>query len=179
MINIYSNFLSEDAIKKLDDKIEEILNNSDPNVPNFTTSLTSWTKYLQNNSTPIIRYVLNKNDDTLFQYLKKEIESKIPYYIDNMVIHFSPKLSYIPWHNDGYVIAALTIYLNKKWDINWGGYFLYRLNDEIKAIKPELNLGILQEGGDKGLPHCVTTTNIDADLRISLQLFLTNKKKLL
>lgn len=179
MINIYSNFLSEDAIKKLDDKIEEILNNSDPNVPNFTTSLTSWTKYLQNNSTPIIRYVLNKNDDTLFQSLKKEIESKIPYYIDNMVIHFSPKLSYIPWHNDGHVIAALSIYLNKKWDVNWGGYFLYKLNDEIKAIKPELNLGILQEGGEKGLPHCVTTTNIDADLRISLQLFLSNKKKLL
>jgi hypothetical protein len=179
MINIYSNFLSEDAIKKLDDKIEEILHNSNPNVPNFTTSLTSWDKNVQNSSTPIIRYVFNKNDDTIFQFLKKEIESKIPYYIDNMVIHFSPKLSYIPWHNDNHVIAALTIYLNKNWNVNWGGYFLYKLNDEIKAIKPELNLGILQEGGEKGLPHCVTTTNIDADLRISLQLFLSNKKKLL
>jgi hypothetical protein len=179
MINIYSNFLSEDAIKKLDDKIEEILHNSNPNVPNFTTSLTSWGKNVQNSSTPIIRYVFNKNDDRLFQSLKTEIESKIPYYIDNMVIHFSPKLSYIPWHNDNHVIAALTIYLNKNWNVNWGGYFLYKLNDEIKGIKPELNLGILQEGGDKGLPHCVTTTNIDADLRISLQLFLSNKKKLL
>ena len=91
MINIYSNFLSDESIKILDNKIEEILHNSDPNVPNFTTSLTSWAKNVQNSSTPIIRYVLNKNDDTLFQLLKKEIESKIPYYIDGMVIHFSPK----------------------------------------------------------------------------------------
>ena len=178
MINIYSNFLSEECVKSLDNKIEEILYKSDSNVPNFTTSLTSWAKNVQNSSTPIIRYVLNKNDDTIFQLLKKEIESKIPYYVDNMVIHLAPKLSYIPWHNDSHVSAALTIYLNKKWDINWGGYVLYKLNSEIKAIKPEFNLGILQEGGEKGLPHCVTTTNIDADLRISLQLFLTNKKKL-
>jgi Rps23 Pro-64 3,4-dihydroxylase Tpa1-like proline 4-hydroxylase len=178
MINIYSNFLSEECVKSLDNKIEEILYKSDSNVPNFTTSLTSWAKNVQNSSTPIIRYVLNKNDDTIFQLLKKEIESKIPYYVDNMVIHLAPKLSYIPWHNDSHASAALTIYLNKKWDINWGGYFLYKLNSEIKAIKPEFNLGILQEGGEKGLPHCVTTTNIDADLRISLQLFLTNKKKL-
>jgi hypothetical protein len=179
MINIYSNFLSEESIKQLDEKIENILYKSDPDVPHFTTSLTSWSKYLQNSSTPIVRYVLNKNDDTIFQLLKKEIENKIPYYINDMVIHFSPKLSYIPWHNDGHVAAALTIYLNKNWDVNWGGYFLYKLNDEVKAIKPEFNLGILQEGGENGLPHCVTTTNIDADLRISLQLFLTNKKKLL
>lgn len=179
MINVYSNFLSEESIKILDNKVEEILYKSDPNVPNFTTSLTSWQNQLQKSSTPIIRYVLNKNDDTLFQFLKKEIENKIPYYIDSMVIHLSPKLSYIPWHNDSHVIAALTIYLNKKWDVNWGGYFLYKLNNEIKAIKPEFNLALLQEGGATGLPHCVTTTNIDADLRISLQLFLTNKKKLL
>ena len=179
MINIYSNFLSEESVKVLDNKIEEILYKSDPNVPNFTTSLTSWKSQFQKSSTPIIRYVLNKNDDTTFQLLKKEIESKISYYINDMIIHFSPKLSYIPWHNDSHVAAALTIYLNKKWNTNWGGYFLYKLNDEIKAIIPEFNLGILQEGGENGLPHCVTTTNIDADLRISLQLFLTNKKKLL
>jgi hypothetical protein len=137
MINIYSNFLSEESINVLDNKIEEILYKSDPNVPNFTTSLTSWHNKLQKSSSPIIRYVLNKNDDTIFQTLKKEIESKIPYYIDGMVIHFSPKLSYIPWHNDDHVIAALTIYLNKNWDVNWGGYFLYKLNDEIRGIKPE------------------------------------------
>jgi hypothetical protein len=179
MINIYSNFLSEESIKELDEKIENILYKSDPDMPNFTTSLTSWDTQLQKSSTPIIRYVLNKNDDRLFQLLKKEIENKIPYYIGDMVIHFAPKLSYIPWHGDAHAKAALSIYLNKKWDVNWGGYFLYKIDDGIRAIKPEFNLGILQEGGTNGLPHCVTTTNIDADLRISLQLFLTNKKKLL
>ena len=71
MINIYKNFLSEESINQLDEKIENILYKSDPDVPHFTTSLTSWSKYLQNNSTPIVRYVLNKNDDTIFQLLKK------------------------------------------------------------------------------------------------------------
>jgi hypothetical protein len=179
MINVYENFLSEECIENLDEKIDKVLKKSDPNVPNVTTSLMSWESGLQANSSPIIRYVLNRSDDDLFQLLKKEIENKIPFYIDGIVIHFSPKLSYIPWHRDNHVTAALTIYLNKIWDPNWGGYFLYKLNDEIRGIKPEFNLAILQEGGMNGIPHCVTTTNIDADLRISLQLFLTKKKKLL
>jgi hypothetical protein len=179
MIDVYKNFLSKETIEKLDNKIDDILNKSKPDVPNFTTSLTSWQDNLKKSSTPIIRYVLNETDVDLFKILKKEIESKISYYIDGIVIHFSPKLSYIPWHNDGHVNAALTIYLNKKWDINWGGYFLYEDDNEIKAIIPDFNLALLQRGGEKGLPHCVTTTNIDADLRISLQLFLTNRKKIM
>lgn len=179
MIDIYKNFLSNESIEKLDNKIEDILYKSNPDVPNFTTSLTSWEHNLKKSSSPIIRYVLNENDMELFQILKKEIESKISYYIDGIVIHFSPKLSYIPWHNDNHVTAALTIYLNKHWDVNWGGYFLYRLNDEIKAIIPEFNLGVLQQGGVTGVSHCVTTTNVDSDLRISLQLFLKQEKKLL
>jgi hypothetical protein len=179
MIDIYEKFLSEESIEKLDDMIEKIFKNSDPNVPNVSTSLMVWEKGLQANSSPIIRYVLNKNNDELFQSLKKEIENKIPYFIDSIVIHFSPKLSYIPWHKDDHVKAALTVYLNKTWNTNWGGYFLYRLNGEIKGIKPDFNLAVLQQGGETGITHCVTTTNIDADLRISLQLFLTTKKKLL
>ena len=179
MINVYKNFLSKETIEKLDNKIENILHNSNPDVPNFTTSLTSWPDNLKKSSTPIIRYVLNENDTDLFKTLKKEIENKISYYIDGIVIHISPKLSYIPWHNDGHVNAALTIYLNKEWDINWGGYFLYKENDEIKAIVPDFNLALLQQGGADGISHCVTTTNIDADLRITLQLFLTNKKKIM
>jgi hypothetical protein len=179
MIDVYKNFLSSESIEKLDEKIESILYKSNPDTPNFTTSLTSWEDNLKKSSSPIIRYVLNQNDTELYKILKKEIESKIPYYIDNIIIHFSPKLSYIPWHNDGHVMAALTIYLNKNWDINWGGYFLYKESDEIKAIVPDFNLALLQKGGKNGVPHCVTTTNIDSDLRISLQLFLINQKKIM
>ena len=57
MINIYSNFLSEESVKVLDDKIEEILYKSDPNVPNFTTSLTSWKNQFQNSSTSATDFV--------------------------------------------------------------------------------------------------------------------------
>ena len=41
MINIYKNFLSNESIEKLDNKIEDILYKSNPDVANFTTSLTS------------------------------------------------------------------------------------------------------------------------------------------
>jgi Rps23 Pro-64 3,4-dihydroxylase Tpa1-like proline 4-hydroxylase len=179
MIGIYKNFLSDDSLQKLNDTIKNVLHHSDENVPNVTVSTMVWDSYLQKNSAPIIRYVLNRNDDVVFQSLKKEIESKIPYFIHSIIIHFAPKLSYIPWHNDSHVNAALTIYLNEKWNPNWGGYFLYKIDDEIKAIKPEFNLAVLQQGGETGLPHCVTTTNIDADMRISLQMFLTTRKKLM
>lgn len=40
------------------------------------------------------------------------------------------KLSFIPWHSDkdsyDAVRFAATLYLNKEWDDNWGGLFLYK-----------------------------------------------------
>ena len=79
------------------------------------------------------------------------------------------KLSYIPWHNDHHVNGALTVYLNNYWDINWGGYFMYKnQNNEINAIKPETNLGVLQL---EGVEHSVSTVNVNAENRITLQTF--------
>ena len=53
---------------------------------------------------------------------------------------------------------------------------MHEENDEIKAIKPEYNLAVLQENG---VSHCVSTLNVDADIRISMQVFLLKNKRLL
>jgi Rps23 Pro-64 3,4-dihydroxylase Tpa1-like proline 4-hydroxylase len=175
MITKYDNFLSENLLILIDNKIKDIFNSKSDRAI-FSSSTSHWSEYLKSNSTPILRYVMNDSELELFNSLKKEIEKKIPYYVDNVIIHIFPKLSYIPWHDDGNHTAALTIYINEKWDANWGGFFMYNIDDTINAIKPERNLAILQKGG---LGHCVTTTNIDADFRISIQCFLKQEKKIM
>jgi len=120
------------------------------------------------NSNSIMRYGL-ENDFELKKQIQIEIESKIPYFVKNMHINLIPNLSFIDWHRDSHCIAALTVYLNEKWNDNWGGYLIYEENDELKAIKPEKNLAIIQK---TPLNHSVSMVNIGADYRISLQIFL-------
>lgn len=54
--------------------------------------------------------------------------------------------SCIEWHTD--VVksersGAITIYLNRYWDIEWGGEFLYKdQEDKTQRVSPEYNLGV-------------------------------------
>lgn len=174
-IELHKNFLSEDLFVELVDSVnQKIISGGDS--PIFSTNIYTWQKELINSSTPILRYYLNDIDKNITSKLKKEIENKIPFYVDGMMVHLFTKLSYIPWHDDYGHKAAMTIYLNNTWDDNWGGYFMYKHNDEIRAIKPSRNLAVIQDGG---IPHCVTTTNIDSDIRMTLQIFLRLDKKIL
>ena len=36
-----------------------------------------------------------------------------------------------------------TIYLNKEWDINWGGIFIWYDGEELKALNPTYNMMVL------------------------------------
>jgi Rps23 Pro-64 3,4-dihydroxylase Tpa1-like proline 4-hydroxylase len=176
MITKYESFFSDEVCVELDNLINKITSKQNADIPQYTTSIHRWGDGLISHSTPILRYFIPIEYDNLITKIKKEIFSKTKYEIDNVLIHFWPKLSYITWHNDSGYKGALTIYLNKKWDSNWGGYLMYEENNEIKAIKPEYNLGILQENG---VSHCVSTINVNADVRISIQVFLNKTKKML
>lgn len=172
-IEKYKNILSQDLIVKVDSRIEKLINDK---TTLFTASTTMWGKELLGSSTPILRYVLNFNEKDLYEELKIEIEKKIPYYVQSIMIYLWPNLGYITWHNDATYKAGLTIYLNKFWDKNWGGIFLYEENDEIKGIVPERNLGILQIGG---VNHSTTTINYGSDFRLTLQIFFKKEKSIL
>lgn len=80
-------------------------------------------------------------------------------------------LSYIPWHNDGHVTCAATIFLNEEWDPNWGGLFLYRQDDtgEIRAIAPSFNSGIRNTNQ---VSHATSIVALDApEPRFTIQIF--------
>ena len=76
--------------------------------------------------------------------------------------------SHIPWHDDSHVNSASTIYLNVEWDINSGGLFLYKEDDQIKAEVPEYNKMIFSEK----IKHAVTMiTPSSPDVRVTMQCF--------
>ena len=168
----YESFFTDETYTAVKNYIDNLIKNKSNS---FTTSL-SWEYGLKKSSALIGRYDFEKDDLPMFSKIKKEIESKIPFYVKSGVFHIFPNLSYIAWHSDPHCKAALTIYLNENWDEDWGGYLMYEENNEIKAVKPEKNLGVLQE---TPVNHSVSCINIGADYRISLQFFLTDKKKLM
>lgn len=172
-IKQYESFLSEELFLEVQKFVESLIND---NQKPLSTSFGTWQKELIKASTPILRYEFNLTETDLFQKIKKEFESKIPYKVVNIIVHTMPKLSYIPWHNDSHVKAAFSLYLNEKWDSDWGGVFMYKIDNEIRAVEPNRNLGVFQYGGTK---HCVTTINMDAEYRYSLQFFLEKEKQIL
>lgn len=166
------NFLSEELFTELTEHVKKL--NADKNTI-FKSNTNRWESSLLDNSTPILIYSLGETDVDIFFKLKKEIEKQISFVVSGINIYQWPKLSYLPWHTDEGYKAALTLYLNEVWNPNWGGYFMYEMDGEIKAIRPERNLAVLQQGG---VPHCVNTVNINAPMRCSLQIFLTASKSL-
>ena len=107
------------------------------------------------------------------QKLKQEIEEKTGWEVLNIMIYYWTKLSYIPWHEDPGLNAGFSLYLNETWDKDWGGYFMYELEEgQIKALIPTRNTAVIQEGN---VPHSVSTINMDSEIRISLQVFFDSK----
>jgi hypothetical protein len=163
-IIIYNEFLSNDLFDEIQVFAEETIKRPEPYLGR--TNL-CWQDEIRNQSTPvIIRDIIGGT--SIYNKLKFEIESKTKLEVNRLMIYFWTKLSYIPWHDDTQADSALTIYLNDYWDQDWGGYFMFKLNNEIKAIKPDRNLGVIQTGN---VSHSVSTVNLDADLRITLQAF--------
>ena len=170
-IQKFDNFFDDNLFEEIISFIKTIMNSKQSKL----TTNRSWEEGLIAHSSPIIRYQFDNNDEVLFNKIKEVVFKKTEYSITLMVVHIFPKLAYIPWHLDDHCEHALTIYLNDDWKENWGGIFLYKKDNEITGIIPQKNLGILLEAGTD---HCVTTTNINAEDRISLQFFLTKKRKL-
>ena len=92
------------------------------------------------------------------------------------LLHFMPTGSYMPWHNDKHHKFVATTYLNKEWDWNWGGAFLWvDKNGENKFLMPEYNTATRygKEKDTEGISHSVSKIiNLPAKhYRISLQTF--------
>ena len=82
------------------------------------------------------------------------------------------RLSYIPWHSDkdsdDEVRFAASLYLNKEWNDDWGGLFLYKKDGEIRAEAPQYDKLVFN---DNNFPHATSMLSVDAPYRHSVQLF--------
>lgn len=86
------------------------------------------------------------------------------------------RLSYIPWDNDARKEQALTIYLNDRWEPDWGGLFLYRDDEnQIRGFAPRFNCGLRNSSH---VEHATTPVTLDApEPRFTLQLFSEPKDR--
>ena len=107
-------------------------------------------------------YPSEHNDETLYQY-----------YVWN-------KMSGISNHNDGMYNFGATLYLNKLWESNWGGLFVWKDKNEKKEYKfnticPQQNMLIIN---DEHEMHLVTPTASTIPYpRITIQIWFERKEK--
>lgn len=158
MIKIYNNVLNEDLIKNVMDYFKSILDE------NVWASNIAWDQNLSLISSNTLTHRISNN------FLKKEIKNNIEKIIDvnfdKEELSFAPFIyvwsggSYITWHNDNYYPYNGTIYLNKEWNSDDGGVFLYKNNQtkEIKGIEPIYNSMVVNSAteNDPHNSHCVT-----------------------
>jgi hypothetical protein len=86
--------------------------------------------------------------------------------------------SFTHWHKDtrldwtGLERSGISIYLNKIWDENWGGWFCWKDNDTDKSahmVCPEYNKAVLLSDD---VLHCTTMVNTHIpEPRLSIQIF--------
>ena len=128
----------------------------------------SWHKDLIKQSTPVL--IASVDDQDIINEIDLQVKNKIGNFETTPVFMFWTPGSYIPWHDDGLHHGAVTIYLSSHHEDD-GGYFMYKQDNKIFAIKPEINNAVLQEGNT---PHCVTTINTGSKIRRTIQVWLKN-----
>jgi hypothetical protein len=135
-----------------------------------------WNPDIVKDSFPVFIHGIYK-DSELFAKIRKTIEDKTKLIVadHDIMFYYWTRFSYIPWHEDKSYGGALTVYLNEEWLPDYGGYFLYEdKNQEVRAILPKPNFGLLQQGGIK---HSTTPVNYNGGMRISIQVFLEEGRK--
>jgi|TARA_R100001460_G_scaffold63470_1_gene103692 Rps23 Pro-64 3,4-dihydroxylase Tpa1-like proline 4-hydroxylase len=165
MIDYYENVVSEKFIDQINEYVEYKKNNSGE----WRTSL-YWPENIKKTSTVVPILSLEHIPDVK-NYLKKIYAKLIPE-TENLDIKISyylwGPLSYIPFHCDEKRSVTSTIYLNKTWDVDHGGFFMYMHEGKYNAIPPKYNSCVITT---KNLLHGTTLTTTDAPFRKTLQIF--------
>jgi len=100
--------------------------------------------------------------DSLRTRLENELRDKLPPFNEIIAQHYVwLRGSGIAKHDDGAHNFGATIYLNKNWDINYGGVFLWKPENsaEYKTIVPEYNTMVVNTKAEE---HLVTPIALNA-----------------
>jgi len=129
---------------------------------------TFWSKHVKEFSKPV--FVHNIQDASIVDEVRANLlRLGIKRPMKNVFMYFWIPGSYIPWHKDAKYTAALTIYLNKFWKVEYGGLFQFTTTSNVvETIVPSGNAGVYQEGG---VPHSTTIVANNAPVRRTLQVF--------
>ena len=162
-IKIYKNVLPEDAIQELNKYL-------DNNVyRNIWRQSVYWQKNLKANNPT----ALTISDLPVFIAAPiierfQKLDKKYRKFKCHCMYYIWPPMSHIGWHNDEKWVAGASIYLNKTWDKNDGGLFLYREKDQNKFIVPEYNMCVVNENHTD---HAVSALASHGPHRLSVQIF--------
>lgn len=174
-MKILANVLSDSTIDSLLDVIDNVVNGNSNNYRVWTNL--GWDKRIVLGSGTIICIAVPDNlilevEQRLLDLgildlnvYKKPSETKTAW------MYISPNGSYIPPHNDSIYGRAVSVYLNKDWSLSDGGLFCYSIEDEIRCVVPEYNVGVQNSQAEQHFTTPVTSEK----LRLSLQIFLINK----
>lgn len=132
----------------------------------------SWKKFLLNNLETPKQIEIHEN---YFQFYKtlllhqpfikiKNFDSKFKFFINIM-----KKNSGINWHDDDHAEYGITYYLNKRWNKDWGGEFMFTYNGQNGYIPVVGNSLIIVKAP---LLHKVNPVLINYIPRITIQNFL-------
>lgn len=161
-MKIFKDFIAIDFLEEISAQNKENIHND------VWRTNKSWNpKIVKSSATVLIRHL----DKECTNYLKNHLLTHNLLDKNDTVFAMSylwQPLSYIPWHKDSKRKGAATIYLNKKWDIDWGGYLMWKKNDEIKSLVPEFNNAAIN---DSNVDHSTTLTTLDAPARETIQIF--------
>lgn len=128
----------------------------------------------KNRGTILVTMIPGSYNSMLIDYfLEKKIFKRQPKFFDAL-LYVGLSGSSIYWHKDGRSDqhqekrSAASIYLTESWQDDWGGWFLYKDSEDIKAIKPEYNRAVILYDD---VEHCTTVISNESIPRKSLQLF--------
>ena len=172
MIKRYFNVLDEGVIDDVSNYLKSNLSK-----PVWTSS-NFWQKELIRSSSIIS--MCNISDKNIVDNVKKTVENILDVNFDELNFEFFcqlqlfSRMSYITWHDDKSYQYNGTIYLNRNWNTNDGGIFLWRDNhtNEIRGIEPLYNTMVVNSYSDDDPCnyHCVTSIVPDVDeSRITIQ----------
>ena len=163
-IALYENFLTDELYEECYNHAISMYN---ANVMVFKTNNT-WDNNIKLDSSPILIHTLDNED--LSKKIKSCIFDKTGVRYDIKCLHFYyfTPMSHIPWHNDHCHDGGVTIYLNKTWNKNSGGAFMFKNNDSINALYPIQNGATVIVGN---IDHCVSPTTKNSEIRMTIQCF--------
>lgn len=176
MIKIINNFLPSDVFEEAHNLSNKVIKNphiTDPagNHQHLLYSNYVWPDNIVHDSMPVLCHRIPISS-VIFKKISEAVYNQVEMQARHILLYYWSVYSYIPWHDDGHQHAGLTIYLNKKWDRDDGGLFLYNEGDGIRGVVPSPNLGVFQ---NSGILHSTTPVLPRGKLRQTIQVWFNEK----